>query len=95
MPGETHCQPAVARLRAWWAGEDLGRPALHLTAPRARPALPWPTPPESVEARWTNLDYRLACHEAEVANTSYFAEAVPEVWPYLGPMAMAGYFGAP
>ena len=95
MPTETDYQPAVDRLRAWWAGQDLGRPAMHLTAPRDHPRVPWPAPPESVEQRWLNLDYRLACHEAEIANTAYFAEAVPEAWPYLGPVAMAGYFGAP
>lgn len=95
MPRETDWRPAVERLRAWWAGEDLRRPAMHLTAPRAEAAVAWPAPPESVAERWLNLDYRLACHEAEVANTAHFAEAVPAAWPYLGPMGMSGYFGSP
>lgn len=86
---------ALERMRAWWSGEDLGRPALHLVAPRSCPALPMPTPPESVEARWTDLDYRVAYAEAEVVNTAHFAEAVPGVWPYLGPVPAAAFFGAP
>ena len=82
-------------MRAWWAGEDLGRPAMHLVAPRTEPPVAWPEAPESVEERWTNLDYRVACAEAEVSNTAYFAEAVPQVVPYLGPMVMSAFFGAP
>ncbi len=67
---------------------------MHQTAPRPKPVLAPPPRPESVEERWTNLDYRLACHEAEIANTACFAEAVPGVWPNLGPVVMASFFGA-
>ncbi len=68
---------------------------MHLIAPRSGPPITPPTPPESVQERWLNLDYRLDCHDAEIANTAYFAEAVPAAWPYLGPMVMSAYFGAP
>lgn len=67
-----------ANMRAWWAGEDFGRCALAVTAPRAdAPDRPPPTPPDSIEDLWLDIDYHVARNEWVMEQTFYGGEAIP------------------
>jgi len=87
------------RLRRWWNGEDLGRPALLLTAPREKPLLDIPPMPKP-EGWITNystrdFDYRVNLGARWCASTHYLGEAVPNVAPDLAPNCLALYLGCP
>ena len=85
------------RLTTWWNGGDIGRPAMHLTAPRAEPierigAMPEPK-------GWitgystTNFDYRVNLSARSCINTYYLGETVPCVAPDLAPNCLALFLG--
>ena len=85
------------RLAHWWAGQDIGRPALQLTVPRSAPRDRVPALPEP--AGWVthystkSFDYRVNLALRACAATEYLAEAVPCVAPDLGPNCLALYLG--
>ncbi|HUU20960.1 MAG TPA: hypothetical protein VM389_00360, partial [Phycisphaerae bacterium] len=64
------------RMIAWWAGENFGRCGLAVTAPRKGRA-PAPTPPDTPEKMWYDLDYWSARNEWEHGRTFYGGEAIP------------------
>jgi len=87
------------RLTTWWNGGDIGRPVMHIFAPRTQPverieAMPKP-------AGWTtnysisNFDYRVNLSARACINTWYLGEAVPAVSPDLAPNCLALYLGCP
>jgi len=86
-----------ARLKAWWEGGDIGRPALSLTAPRAEPieAIPaLPAPPGWVtDYSTSDYAYRVNLSARACIHTHYLAEAVPFVAPDLAPNCLALYLG--
>ncbi|MBN2308908.1 MAG: hypothetical protein JXR94_08065 [Candidatus Hydrogenedentes bacterium] len=85
------------RLTAWWNGEDIGRPALHITAPRPEPIEDIPRMPEPdgwlTHYSTSNFDYRVNLSARECINTYYLAEAVPVSSPDLAPNCLALYLG--
>lgn len=86
-----------ARLTAWWQGEDIGRPALQVTAPRSEPLEEIPALPEP--PGWTghystaDWAYRVNLAQRACIHTHYLAEAVPNVSPDLAPNCLALYLG--
>ncbi len=85
------------RLASWWNGEDLGRPAMLITAPRKEPweeIAEMPKPEGWVtDYSTSNFDYRLNRALRACLNTHYLAEAVPNVAPDLAPNCLALYLG--
>jgi len=87
------------RLTRWWRGEDIGRPAMQLTAPRAKPLEAIPEMPQP--AGWLthystrNFDYRVNLSLRACIGTYYLAEAIPCVAPDLAPNCLALYLGCP
>jgi 5-methyltetrahydrofolate--homocysteine methyltransferase len=86
-----------ARLKTWWEGGDIGRPAMALTAPRAEPLehIPiMPQPPGWVtDYSTSNYAYRVNLSARQCINTHYLAEAVPAISPDLAPNCLALYLG--
>jgi len=85
------------RMRIWWNGGDIGRPAMHITAPRQKPieditamAQPagWVT-----DYSTSNFDYRVNISARTCINAYYLGEAVPVVAPDLAPNCLALYLG--
>jgi hypothetical protein len=76
---------ARERLRAFWAGSSLGRPALYAVA---RTAPEPPIPPEWARIDPKQRDYEPGWHawqaERTLANTTFLAEAMPSVIPRFG-----------
>jgi len=88
---------AQERLRAFWAGDAIDRPALGITAPRET-SLPGPAAPETPEdlsRRWLDAGFRIAQLDHHMRHTHYAGEAAPNAWANLGPGFMATYFGSP
>jgi 5-methyltetrahydrofolate--homocysteine methyltransferase len=85
------------RLTVWWAGGDIGRPAMLLTAPRVAPIADVPALPEP--EGWTtrystkSFAYRVHLTARACLHTHYMGEAVPNVAPDLGPNCLALYLG--
>ncbi len=88
---------ARQRLTTWWNGGDIGRPMLHVTAPRAEPIEDVPVMPEP--AGWLtdystrDFDYRVNLAVRGCVRTHYLAEAVPFACPDLAPNCLALYLG--
>ena len=86
-----------ARLKTWWEGGDIGRPAMSITVPRNEPIERIPVMPEP--AGWvtdystSNFDYRVNLAARQCVNTHFLAEAVPCVSPDLAPNCLALYLG--
>lgn len=85
------------RLRVWWNGGDIGRPAMHITAPRPEPVEYVPQTPEPAD--WVtnystrNFDYRVYLARKACINTYYLGESVPNTSPDLAPNCLALYLG--
>ena len=85
------------RLTRWWQGQDIGRPAMLLTAPRSEPVEHITAMPEP--EGWTghystrDFDYRVNLALRKCLNTWYLAEAMPVVLPDLAPNCLALYLG--
>lgn len=89
---------ARERLTRWWQGEDLGRAAMQISAPRSAP---WeeiePLPePEGWTTIYSTLDleYHVNVRLRGAASADYFGEAVPAVNSGdLAPNCLALYLG--
>ena len=85
------------RLTAWWNGEDIGRPAMLVTAPRQTPLenVPEMPRPEGWLTHYstTSFEYRVNLSARACVSTHYLAEAVPNVAPDLAPNCLALYLG--
>lgn len=69
---------ARERLRAFWAGSSLGRPALHVTARRAGYKPPaWPGPALDLMAQDRTPAWFAHCAEIQLCGTRFMAEAMP------------------
>ena len=84
-------------LTAWWNGEDIGRPAMQITAPRETPAEDIPEMPKPedwvTDYSTSNFEYRVNLSRRACVKTHYLAEAVPVVAPDLAPNCLALYLG--
>jgi 5-methyltetrahydrofolate--homocysteine methyltransferase len=85
------------RSRAWWDGDGIGRPIMHVFAPREEPIEEvevMPTPEGWLtDYSVTHFEYRVNLAKRACVNTHYLAEAVPVVSPDLGPNCLALYLG--
>jgi len=84
---------ARERLCAWWEGEIIDRVAIRVTAPKG--ARRFVQPPDGIETRWTDPDYRVAQTESAMEATFWGGEAIPSVFVNLGPPVMGAYLGCP
>jgi hypothetical protein len=83
-----------ARFDAYWRRESLGRPLVAITCPmddRREPDFPVP---DTVEGRWTDIEYQCDHAQWEARNTVYLGDAFPMFWPNVGPDSFTAYLGA-
>ena len=100
MPGLLYREDIDAvrdRLTTWWNGGDIGRPAIKITAPRAKPLEDIPALPQPsgwmTDYAITDFAYRVNLSARACANTYYLGEAVPTVAPDLAPGCLSLYLG--
>jgi hypothetical protein len=89
-------EQVLARYEAWWEGQIVDRPVANITFPKpaeqrvAGPAeKSWPT----VRDRWFDAEYIAARTAAAMANTVFYADALPVAYPNLGPEVFSAYYG--
>jgi len=81
------------RFESFWKGEMVDRPLISIEAPSEKRAkIDIPTP-QSMEGRWTNVEYALAKAESYLENTIFLGDALPFYWPNLGPNSMTAFLG--
>ncbi len=68
---------ARARLRAFWAGSSLGRPALQVFARVDKPETPWTGPDWSAKERDLEPSWHAWATRAALGSVQYLAEAMP------------------
>jgi hypothetical protein len=84
-------ETARERMIAWWAGEELDRALMQVTA--RRPGEHKVPPPANLEQQWLDVDHVLARTEESMRLTYYAGEALPVYYPNLGPDVFAAYMG--
>ncbi len=87
-------EQAKERFLAWWDGEVVDRVALQVRAPRKGVEPQHRTAPSTLEARWTDIEWRLWQAEESFRTTFFGGEAFPCFWCNLGPDILAACLGA-
>ena len=93
LEGKEDLEGALARLRAYWDRQAIGRPVMWVTAPNGLERRRIPAPP-TVRERWTNPDYIFDCVRERMRTTYFAGEALPTHWPNLGPSIVNAWLGA-
>ncbi|MCX7048052.1 MAG: hypothetical protein NTX50_21515 [Candidatus Sumerlaeota bacterium] len=85
------------RFEAWWKCQVLDRPLVTFTYPK--PESERIVPPDkrhaSLRERWLDTEYQVAHADVSVRNQVYCGEALPIVWPNLGPEIFSAFYGCP
>jgi 5-methyltetrahydrofolate--homocysteine methyltransferase len=86
------------RMTKWFNGGDIGRPAMHVTAPREEtlediPEVPCPPDVKAPGYTTKSFEFRLNNGLRGCLNRWYLAEAVPTASPDLAPNCLALYLG--
>jgi len=81
------------RYDAFWRRELPGRPLLAITCPRDDAEPPAFRVPDTVEGRWTDIDYQVSRALWRARNTAYFGEAFPMFMPNIGPDSFTAFLG--
>ena len=81
------------RFDAFWHREILDRPMVAIHAPRKQRKAPDFPVPDTIEAKWTDIEYILNRLELRFENTLYLGDAIPSFWPNIGPDSFTAYLG--
>jgi hypothetical protein len=85
----------LARQDAFWDREVIDRPVVVITLPKTDEAYPWPKPQAyaTERERWMDTERTVQNAVAGVMNTQYLGDALPAVFPNLGPEVLSAFFG--
>lgn len=88
-------EEVLTRFEAWWDCSVADRPLVSIAFPRsAGEQVPMPRKSHAnLRDRWMDVDYIVACEEARIRNTVFFADSLPIAWPNLGPEIFAAFYG--
>jgi len=86
-------EQAKKRISAFWHGEIIDRICISVRAPRANVKRKEIKPPDTLEERWTNMDFLLESAEENIRCTYWGGEAVPHYIPNIGPHFLAACLG--
>ncbi|MBD3181381.1 hypothetical protein GF312_03755 [Candidatus Poribacteria bacterium] len=81
------------RFDAFWNKEIIDRPMVAITAPRRERKQIDFSIPDTIEARWTDIEYILKRTDLNLSNTAYYGDAIPSFWPNIGPDSFTAYLG--
>ena len=91
-------EEVLDRYEAWWDCQILDRPLTSITFPKPlAERLPWPPEKEhpTQRDRWLDTDYLIEHTVARMANTCFYADALPTTFPNLGPEVFSAFYGCP
>ncbi len=81
------------RFDAFWHREIIDRPMISIRAPRKeRKKADFPVP-DTLEGKWTDIEYILKNIELSFENTVHLGDAIPSFWPNIGPDSFTTYLG--
>jgi hypothetical protein len=86
----------LERYEAWWDCQIIDRPLVSMTFPQPpSQRLPAPSEPDygTLRKRWLDTEMVVARAQARMANTCFYADALPIVWPNLGPEVFSSLYG--
>jgi len=86
------------RYEAWWDCQILDRPLVSMTFTRPLDEqIPWPPKKDYLDLRdrWLDTGYLVEQTQARMANTCFFADSLPAVFPNLGPEVFSAFYGCP
>lgn len=85
----------LARHNAFWEREIIGRPPVYMTIEKPNASYPRPAAKSYASVRdwWMDFEYRADCMLAEVMNTEYLGDALPQTYPSVGPEVFSAYLG--
>jgi len=90
-------EEVLARFEGWWECEIVDRPIVSITYPK--PAKKQRPVPEMVYASWRErwLDTQFYVERAVIGlnNHVFYADALPVVFPNLGPEVFSAFYGCP
>lgn len=88
-------EETIQRYEAWWDGADDRLALVYATAPKPeneRAAYP-DKQHASHRERWLDVEFQADRAAARMANTLFLGDAIPTVWPNLGPDFFAALYG--
>jgi hypothetical protein len=85
----------LARQDAFWQCEIIDRPVVNIWLSKTNPDYPWPAEKNwaTMKDRWLDTDYLVEAKVAGIMNTEYVGDALPNVYPNLGPEVFSAFFG--
>ena len=85
----------LERQDAFWSRSILDRPVVVMSYQRTHPDYPWPALKTytHLRDRWMDGEYQAQRALANVMNTEYLGDALPTVYPNLGPEVFSAFFG--
>lgn len=90
---EVDIEKIKLRFDGFWQRETIDRPLIYLTAPRKRQKKRNFSIPDSLEKRWTDIEYILNEAELRLENTLFLGDAIPFYMPTIGPDSLTAYLG--
>ncbi len=86
----------LERYEAWWNCEIIDRPLVSIVFPKLE-AEKTKVPPikkyKDIRDKWMDTEYIVTRAEVSLRNSVYFADALPVVWPNLGPEIFSAFYG--
>ena len=95
------CKPdfdkVMERFEAWWRCEIVDRPpvCIRFGKPESERMSPPESDHETWRDRWMDADFQARMAQANMNNTVFYAEALPAVYPNLGPEVFSAVYGCP
>jgi hypothetical protein len=83
----------MERYDAFWEYEVSDRPPVYITVPRDKQKILPEKEYSSLEERWLDVEHRALMDANRVGNTNYLGDAVPTVFPNLGPEIFSAWCG--
>jgi len=86
----------IRRQDAFWDREIIDRPVVVIEVSRQDSGYPRPPGKQwaSERERWLDAEFVAESALASAMNTEYYGDALPRVWPNLGPEVFSAFFGA-
>lgn len=84
----------LKRQDSFWDGEVIDRPCTVISFPQKEPVVPMPESRHTTfEERWMDVEFQAQRALASVKNTVYMGDALPTVFPNLGPDFFPSLYG--
>lgn len=81
------------RYDAFWEREIIDRPPINITLPVENPAKVPVKHYKTLAEKWLDVDFRAEAAAINAANYEYLADALPIVWPNMGPGIFSAWCG--